>query len=48
MEVEDEVAMKKKKIETLEKDVEELKRKLEEEVRKQKLEGGKAVEELVS
>ena len=41
LELEDELAMKKKKIETLEGDVDQLKKRLEEEVKKQKLSADK-------
>ncbi len=47
LELEDELAMKKKKIETLEGDVDELKKRLEEEIKKQKLSADKLMEELV-
>jgi chromosome segregation ATPase len=48
LELDDELAMKRKKLETLERDIEDLKRRLEEEVKKQKLSADKLVEELVT
>ncbi len=48
LELDDEVTMRKKKIETLESDIDELKKRLEEEVKKQKLSADRLMEELVS
>jgi hypothetical protein len=48
LEMDDEAAMRKKKIETLEGDVDELKKRLEEEIKKQKLSADRLMEELVA
>lgn len=48
LELDDELAMKKRKIETLDRDIEELKKKLEEEIKKQKTSADKVMEELVN
>ena len=47
LEMDDEAAMRKKKIESLEGDIDELKKRLEEEIKKQKLSSDRLMEELV-